>query len=91
MKQSKAGRVWAALFLGMMFGLFQHFRQMRVLALGRDGFLAEQTKYFDRITQLHSISLTLVACVIVGAIAAGFYELIAAAFTKVIPPSTVEE
>jgi hypothetical protein len=91
MKQSKTGRVLAALALGMAFGLFRHYQQMRALGLGRDGFLTEQGHYFDRIAQLHSTALTMVAGMILGAVGAGLYELMAAAFTKAIPPSEVEE
>jgi hypothetical protein len=91
MKQSKTGRVLAAMSLGVAFGLYRHYFQMRALQLGREGFLAQQSQYFDRITRLHSTGLTLIAGVIVAGIAVGLYELIAAAFTKAIPPSQVEE
>jgi hypothetical protein len=91
MKQTKTGRVLAALFLGMVFGLFLHFRQMRYLGLGRDAFLAQQSRYFDQITRLHSIGFMAIAGIILVAIGIGLYELIAAAVTRVLPPSTVEE
>ncbi len=91
MKQSKTGRVLAALSLGAAFGLYRHYVQMRELSLGRDGFLAQQSHYFDRITQLHSASFMLIAGVIVGAVAVGLYELMAAGFTRAIPPTEVEE
>jgi len=91
MKTSGTGRVLAALFLGVMFGIYRHFQQMRALGRGRDAFLAQQGQYFDRITQLHSMGIMLIAGVILAAIAVGLYELIAAGFTKMVGPSTAEE
>ena len=91
MTQSKTGRVLATLFLGVLFGLYRHYVQMRDLGLGREGFIAQQGHYFDKITQLHSAGLTVVAGIIVAAIAVGLYELIAVAATKAIPPSEVED
>jgi hypothetical protein len=91
MKRSTTGRVYSTLFLGVMFGIFRHYQQMRQLGLGRDGFLAEQNHYFDKITQLHSIGFMLIAGVILAAIGVGLYELIAAGFTKVLPTVSVEE
>ena len=91
MKSSGTGRVLATLFLGVMFGIYRHFQQMRALGRGRDAFLAQQGQYFDRITQLHSMGIMLIAGVILAAIAVGLYELIAAGFTKMVGPSTAEE
>jgi hypothetical protein len=91
MKQSKTGRVLAILFLGVLFGLYRHYQQMRALGLGRDGFLAEQGHYFDKISQYHSMATMLIAGVIVAAVTFGLYEVIAAAATKAIPPSEVED
>jgi len=91
MTQSKTGRVLAAMSLGVAFGLYRHYVQMRQLQLGRVGFLAQQSQYFDRITRLHSALFMLIAGVILAGIAVGLYELFAAAFTKAIPPSQVEE
>jgi len=39
-----------AMSLGLAFGLYRHYVQMRQLQLGREGFLAQQSQYFDRIT-----------------------------------------
>ena len=91
MKSSGTGRVLAALFLGVMFGIYRHYLQMRQLGQGRAAFLADESHYFDRITQTHSLGVMLIAGVILAAIAVGLYEVIAAAFTKAIPPSQVEE
>ena len=77
--------------LGVAFGLYRHFVQMRALQLGREGFLAQQIHYFDRITQTHSLGVMLVAGVILAAIAVGLYEVIAAGFTKMVGPSTAAE
>jgi hypothetical protein len=91
MKQTKTGRVLATLFLGIMFGIYRHFAQMRWVGRGRDAFIAEQNHYFDRIAQYHSATTMLIAGIILVAVGVGLYELIAASITKVLPPSTVEE
>jgi hypothetical protein len=74
-----------------MFGLYLHFDQMRWLGRGREAFLAAQNHRFDRITQYHSATNTVIAGIILAAIAVGLYELIAAGFTKVLPTVSVEE
>ena len=91
MKSSGTGRVLAAIFLGLIFGTYRHFQQMRWLARGRDAFLAGQGRNFDRTAQYHSAATMLIAGVILAAIAVGLYEVIAAGFTKAIPPTQVEE
>jgi hypothetical protein len=91
MKSSGTGRVLATLFIGLMFGIYRHYQQMRQLGQGRAAFLADQSHYFDRITQLHSLFFMLVAGVILAVIAVGLYEVIAAGFTKMVGPSTAEE
>jgi cell shape-determining protein MreD len=91
MKRTGTARVLAAIFIGAVFGLYRHYQQVRALGLGREGYLAEQSHYFDRITKLHSAGLTLVAGVILASVAVGLYELIAAGITRVLPQNTVEE
>jgi hypothetical protein len=91
MKSSGTGRVLATLFLGGMFGIFRHYQQMHQLARGRDAFLADQSHYFDKITQVHSLGGMLIAGLILAAVAVGLYEVIAAGFSKMAGPSTVEE
>jgi hypothetical protein len=91
MKSSGTGRVLATLFLGVMFGIYRHYLQMRQLGQGRVAFLADESHYFDRITQTHSLGVMLVAGVILAAIAVGLYEVIAAGFTKMVGPSTAAE
>ena len=91
MKQYKTGRVLSALFLGIMFGMYRHFDQMRWLGRGREAYLADQSLRFDKFTQYHTVATMLMAGIIVSAIVLGLYELIAAGITKVLPPSTVEE
>ena len=91
MKQSKTGRVLAGMSLGLAFGLYRHYVQMRDLSLGREGYLAQESRYFDLITRTHSVVFMLIAGLIIAAIAFGLYEVIAAAFTKAIPPTDVEE
>jgi hypothetical protein len=91
MKQYKTGRVWAAMFLGMMFGVYRHYDQVRWLGRGRDAFLMDQSHRFDKMIQFHTVGFMIIACVILAAIVFGLYELLAAAITRVLPPSTVEE
>jgi hypothetical protein len=91
MKQYKTGRVLATLFLGMIFGIYRHFDQMKWLGRGRDAYLVEHSHRFDKILQYHSAATMLIAGIILVAVAVGLYELIAAAITRALPPSTVEE
>lgn len=91
MKTSGTGRVLATLFLGLMFGIYRHYQQMRQLGQGRAAFLADESKYFDRITQTHGLFFMLIAGVIVAVVSVGLYELIAAGFSKMAGPSTAEE
>jgi hypothetical protein len=91
MKESKMSRVIAAVFLGVLFGLYRHFQQTRLLAHGRDAYLVEQGKFFDKVAQYHSSVTMLIAGVIIAAIVFGLYEAIAAMFGKFIRPVEVEE
>jgi hypothetical protein len=91
MRSSGTGRVLATLFLGVMFGIYRHYQQMRQLGQGREAFLARQSHYFDRVTQYHSTGSMLIAGIILAAVAVGLYELIAAGFSKMAGPSTAEE
>jgi hypothetical protein len=91
MKSSGTGRVLAILFLGIMRGLYSHFSQMRWLGRGREAFLADQGSRFDKFAAYHPTGTMLIAGIILVAVAAGLYELVAAGITKVVPPSTVEE
>jgi hypothetical protein len=51
----------------------------------------EHSHRFDKILQYHSAATMLIAGIILVAVAVGLYELIAAAITRALPPSTVEE
>ena len=91
MRERKTPRVIATIFLGVLFGAFRHFQQMRELAGGRDKFLAAQSHYFDRITQTHSAGVMLIAGVILACIGVGLYEGLTFGFSKLVPPVQVEE
>ena len=91
MRQSKAARVVAAVFLGVLFGLYKHFQQSRWLAQGRDSYLVDQGKFFDKVAQYHSAVTMLIAGVILAAVVFGLYEVMAAVFGKFIRPVEVEE
>ena len=81
----------AVLFIGVIGGIVEHYRQLRLLASGREAFLAAQSLRFDKVVNTHSAPAMMVAWVILAALAAGVYELIAAGFTRLIPPSEIEE
>jgi hypothetical protein len=91
MRESKTPRVVAAVFIGLIFGAYRHFQQVKWLANGRDSYLVDQGKFFDRITQTHSAGFMLIAGVILSAVVFGVYEVIAAGFARLIPPVEVEE
>jgi hypothetical protein len=91
MRTSGTGRVLATLFMGVLVGIYLHYRQIHDLGLGRDAYLAAQAHRFDRIMQYHSAFTTIIAGVILAVIGVAVYELIAAGFSKMAGPSTAEE
>jgi hypothetical protein len=91
MKHNKTGRVLAAIFLGILFGVYKHFLQMRWLGQGRAAYLADQDLYFDKIVRMHSLPFMMVAGILLAVVAVGLYETIARAINNALPPSTVEE
>jgi len=91
MKRYGTGRVLAVLFLGMLFGAYKHYDQMRWIGRGREAFVASQNHRFDISMQYHSATSMLVAGILLSALAFGVYELIAVGIARVLPPPTVEE
>ena len=91
MKPYKTARVFAALCLGALFGLYKHFENMRWLAEGRSAFLASQAHRFDTTTQYHSIPSSVIAYLILAGVVFGIYELAAVGFANLLPSSSVEE
>jgi hypothetical protein len=91
MKRTGTGRVLSTLFIGIMFGIYRHVDQLKWLQRGRDAYLAGQSQRFDRFAHYHSGPTMMMAGIILAAVAVGLYEVIAAGFTRVLPPSTVEE
>jgi hypothetical protein len=91
MRRTGTGRVLATLFLGVMCGVYLHFKQMRWIGRGREVFLADQGHRFDNFAAYHSAGTMLVAGIILAAVAVGLYEVIAAGITNVLPPSSAEE
>jgi hypothetical protein len=92
MKRYGTGRVLAVLFLGVLFGVYKHAMQVRWAMRGREAFLADQSQQFDKgMMPPHGQLVSMVAGVILAAVAFGLYELIAAWITKALPLSTVEE
>jgi hypothetical protein len=91
MKQSGTGKLLAIALLGVVYGLFRHTQQMKWVGRGREAYLADQSGHFDKLVQYHALGSTLIACVILVALAAALYEVTAWGLTKMIPPSTIEE
>ena len=91
MKVSGTGKLLAIFLLGVLYGTFKHFQQMKWLGRGREAFLADHGKNFDKLVQYHSLVNTMIAWVILVAFMVALYELTAWGLTKVIPPSTIEE
>ena len=80
------------LLLGMLFGAYKHAMQLRWAARGREAFLADQSRQFEKgMMPPHGELVTMVAGVILAAVAVGLYELVAAGITQALPVSTVEE
>jgi hypothetical protein len=90
-KRNVSGRVLSAVFLGIMFGLYRHVEQANYLQLGRDAYLAVQSRHFEKMSEYPSVGYMLLACVLLAAAVFGLYELIAAGIARVLPPSTAEE
>jgi len=85
------GRVLSGLLLGIVFGVYRHVDEMHWLNVGRDAFMAVQSRRFERYTEYHAAGTMLIAGILVAAILFGAYELIAAGIVRMLPPSTVEE
>ena len=82
----------AVLFIGVIGGIYLHFRQSRWIAEGRIAFLADQGKRFDTIvTHNAAAPIMLVVGVILATLCYGVYELVAAGFTRIVPPAEIEE
>jgi hypothetical protein len=84
-------RVLAALFIGLLFGAYKHFQQVQWLAHGRDSYLADEGRFFDKIAQYHSTLTMMIAGVILATVVFGLHEGVAAGFSRLIPPVEVEE
>ena len=92
MKTSGAGRVLAAVFIGVIGGIYLRFHDARVLAMGRQGATEAYGRTFDRLAANHAGSLgTIVAGLVLSIAGYGLYEMIAAGFTRLMSPSEAEE
>ena len=87
MRTTGTGRVLAALFIGVIAGIYLHFRQSRWLAGGREAFLAAQGRRFDSIAMHNDAVIMLIVGILLAAAAYGLYEVVAAGFTHLIPSS----
>ena len=91
MKASGTGRVLAVVLIGCLFGAYKHYVQMRALSLGRTGYLATQSQWFDKVSNYHSGVTMILAGIILAVLAFGVYEIVAAGFTRLIPPAEIDE
>lgn len=84
----RAGRLAAAVLLGIALGLGLHSDTAAKRAGGREAFLRSQAVRFDRfIDKPHSLVPAFIAGALVGVAAAGVYELMAWGFYRVIRPT----
>ena len=89
MKTSGTGRVLAALFIGVIGGFYWRFRESQTLALGKQAALDAYGRRFDMIAGHHTAPI--IASIILAAVGCSLYELIAAGFSRAIPPVEVDE
>ena len=80
----------AAVLAGIVFGIYRHYTQIVMLQKGREVYLAAQSRHFDSVANDHSTFSMIIAGLILSAIAFGVYELIAAGFSRLIPPVEIE-
>jgi hypothetical protein len=87
----RAGRLAAAVLLGIALGLGMHSDTAARRAGGREAFLQSQAARFDRfIDKPHSLVPAFIAGALVGIAAAGVYELMAWGFYRVVRPAKKE-
>jgi hypothetical protein len=84
----RAGRLAAAVLLGIALGLGLHADTAAKRAAGREAFLQSQAARFDRfIDRPHSLVPAFIAGALVGVTAAGVYELVAWCMYRMIRPA----
>ena len=84
----RAGRLAAAVLLGVGLGLGMHADTDAKRAGGREAFLQSQAARFDRfIGKPHSLVPAFIAGALVGVTAAGVYELVSWCLYRVIRPT----
>ena len=84
----RAGRVAAAVLLGIGLGFGLHSDTAAKRAGGREAFLRSQAARFDRfIDRPHSLVPAFIGGALIGVAAAGVYELTAWGFYRVIRPA----
>ena len=81
----------AGVLIGAIGGAYISFGESHMLSIGKQAFLATQERRFDRVAAHHSGPAGVIAGLILAALAFGMYELVAAGFTRLIPPSEIEE
>jgi hypothetical protein len=85
-KLHKTARVLAVVLTGVIFGLYKHAQQVRWAGLGRQAFLAEQSRQFDLgMAPPHGTFAMILAGVLLAGIAYGVYELLAAGIALILP------
>lgn len=84
----RAGRLAAAILLGVALALAMYADSAAKRARGREAFLQSQADRFDRfIDRPHSLVPAFIAGALIGGTAAGLYELMAWGIYRVVRPA----
>jgi hypothetical protein len=85
MKPHTISKIIAALLLGILLGGAAHHSYVTQGQLGREDFLAKEGVRFDKFyAKPHSISVVMLASVIMTGFAFGAYEVVAFGFSKIL-------
>jgi len=89
MRPQTGGRLFSWLFCSLLFGAYIHNKAIRELAMGRDGYLASQSRNFDKVVTLnaHNAWAGIFGALLVLGFAFGVYELIASLIMKFLAPA----
>ena len=90
MRPQTLSRLISGLLLAITFGGYLHRSAVQKLALGRDAYLTDQARHFDRVVTLnaHSALPPVLGAFIVLGILFGAYEFLAFVVGKMIAPET---
>ena len=85
MNAKLVSRIISLLILGTILGLGFHFQTERRRQAGRDAFISEQQKRWDRFyARQHPLAIEVVVCFFAASLLGGVYELLAAGVCPLI-------